>query len=138
MSDSFDPYYNWLAIPPEEQPANHYRLLGLRLFEANADVIETSADRQMGHVRRYGTGQRSELSLKILNEISAAKVCLLNPAKRAAYDATLKAKPPATALPVASAQVLSTATALPTVRTLPPTRSANPQLRTRDDRADQG
>lgn len=133
MSDSFDPYYNWLAIPPEEQPANHYRLLGLRLFEANADVIETSADRQMGHVRRYATGQRAELSQKLLNEISAAKVCLLNPAKRAAYDAALKAKQAAAALP--QAQAVPQAQALPMAQALPQARAANPTLRTRDDQA---
>ncbi len=26
MAD-FDPYYQWLAIPPKDQPPNHYRLL---------------------------------------------------------------------------------------------------------------
>ncbi len=25
----FDPYYRWLSIPREEQPADHYRLLGI-------------------------------------------------------------------------------------------------------------
>ena len=25
----FDPYHRWLGIPPEEQPADHYRLLGI-------------------------------------------------------------------------------------------------------------
>ena len=29
MWDEGDPYYRWLAIPPAQQPANHYRLLGL-------------------------------------------------------------------------------------------------------------
>ena len=28
MSDHFDPYYTWLGIPPEEQPPDHYRLIG--------------------------------------------------------------------------------------------------------------
>ena len=27
MADDFNPYHVWLGIPPEEQPANHYRLL---------------------------------------------------------------------------------------------------------------
>ena len=29
----FDPYYRWLGIPPEEQPPDHYRLLGVKVFE---------------------------------------------------------------------------------------------------------
>jgi len=41
----FDPYYKWLSIPPDEQPPDHYRLLGVRRFEADADVIAAAADR---------------------------------------------------------------------------------------------
>ena len=29
MPDEFNPYYVWLGIPPDEQPANYYRLLGI-------------------------------------------------------------------------------------------------------------
>ena len=43
---SFDPYLNWLGIPPHEQPPNFYRLLGVVLFESNPEVIEQAADRQ--------------------------------------------------------------------------------------------
>jgi hypothetical protein len=50
MAD-FDPYYTWLGIPPKDQPPTHYRLLGVECFEANSDVIENAADRQMAHVR---------------------------------------------------------------------------------------
>src|SRR5687768_18381170 len=44
MVDVFDPYHKWLAIPPEEQPPHHYRLLGIKLFESDPDVIESAAD----------------------------------------------------------------------------------------------
>ena len=30
LQEKFDPYHIWLGIPPEEQPPNHYRLLGCR------------------------------------------------------------------------------------------------------------
>jgi formylglycine-generating enzyme required for sulfatase activity len=98
VPEPFDPYYRWLGIPPEEQPANHYRLLGIRLYEANADVIESAADRQMGHLRTFQTGPAGALSQKLLNEVAAARLCLLNPQKKAAYDAALRealAPPPA-------------------------------------------
>jgi hypothetical protein len=87
----FDPYYQWLGIPPEEQPPNHYRLLGLRLFEDNSSVIQTAADRQMVHLRTFQTGPRATISQKVLNEVSTARVCLLSAEKKAAYDAQLRA-----------------------------------------------
>ena len=40
MSADFDPYYRWLAIPPAEQPAHYYRLLGTQLFEENFKQFE--------------------------------------------------------------------------------------------------
>lgn len=88
----FDPYYKWLAIPPAEQPPHHYRLLGLVLFEADADVISAAADRQMSHVRSYQHGPHSDRSQHLLNEISNARVTLLRPETKAQYDAQLRAR----------------------------------------------
>jgi hypothetical protein len=92
MPDDFDPYYQWLGISPKYQPATHYRLLGLELFESHADVISTAADQRMAHVRSFQTGKRGELSQKILNELSAARRCLLNAASKAEYDTQLRAR----------------------------------------------
>ena len=91
-SEQFDPYYEWLGIPPRDQPANHYRLLGIEMFEANLNVIERAADRQMGHVRTFQNGQRAAESQSLLNELSAAKVNLLQPDKKAAYDQALRSQ----------------------------------------------
>ncbi|MEK6236435.1 MAG: hypothetical protein N2C14_17140, partial [Planctomycetales bacterium] len=92
MSQSFDPYYKWLGVPPKEQPANHYRLLSIQVFEPDPDVIEQAADRQMAHVQTHRSGKYSELSQKLLNELSRAKLCLLNAKQKAAYDQELRAK----------------------------------------------
>ena len=86
----FDPYYTWLSIPPAEQPANHYRLLGLPVFEADLDVIQHAADRQMAHLRVFQAGKNSDMSQRLLNEVAAAKVCLLTREKKAAYDEQLR------------------------------------------------
>lgn len=86
----FDPYRKWLGIPQWEQPPNHYRLLGITPFENDPDVIDTAADRQMSHIRNYQAGQHSALSQKILNELSTARVCLLDPQKKKAYDDRLR------------------------------------------------
>jgi len=73
-----DPYYEWLGIPPKDQPPNHYRLLGLELFEENRNVIDAAANRQMSFIKEYQAGADSELSQKLLNELSAARLCLLS------------------------------------------------------------
>jgi hypothetical protein len=91
MTERFDPYYRWLAIPQNEQPPNHYRLLGLPLFESNGDVIDSAADRQAAHVRSHMAGPHAAESQKLLNEVAKARVCLLNPVTRAAYDRQLRA-----------------------------------------------
>jgi len=90
MADHFDPYHKWLGISPEKQPPNLYQLLGVDEFEADPDVIESAADQRMAHVRTFQSGKQGKLSQKLLNEISAARVTLLNPDKRAAYDEKLR------------------------------------------------
>ena len=102
--EQFDPYYKWLGIGPNERPINYYRLLGLRLFEADADVISHAADRQIVHIRSFQTGKHSAESQKLLNELSAAQRCLLNAQQKAAYDVSLRRQlatpvPPAVAPP---------------------------------------
>ena len=90
MVSEFDPYHKWLGIPPEEQPPNHYRLLGIRLFEHDPDVIESAADQRMVHLRNHDSGEHSAESQELLNEVAAARVCLLDPARRAEYDEQLR------------------------------------------------
>lgn len=90
MADEFDPYHKWLGIPPKEQPPHRYRLLGLALFEEDADVIESAADQRMAHVRTHQTGKHGILSQRILNELAEAKLCLLRPESKRDYDDQLK------------------------------------------------
>jgi len=95
---SFDPYHFWLSIPPEHQPPNHYRLLGLSPFESDPDVIDNAADQRMAFLRTKQTGDRAEHGQRLLNEVSAARTCLLNSSAKAAYDESLKAKEQASQL----------------------------------------
>ncbi len=89
MSEPFDPYLQWLGIRDPQRPPNHYRLLGVELFETDADVLANAADRQMAHVRTFQTGKHGAESQRLLNELAAAKVCLLDPQRKAEYDAVL-------------------------------------------------
>ncbi len=103
MTDSFDPYRKWLGIPAEDQPPHHYRLLGIEPLESDPDVIANAADGRMAQAKNFQAGEYSKLSQKILNEIAAAKVCLLNAEKKAAYDGSLRKQLAAQAKPSAKA-----------------------------------
>lgn len=92
MSEDFDPYYTWLGIPKEDQPADHYRLIGVRPFENNADVITNVMDQRMQYLRSMQVGKRSALTQRLLNELSMAGGCLLDKDRKKAYDRELKAK----------------------------------------------
>ncbi len=76
MALDFNPYHEWLGIPPGDQPPNHYRLLGIDPFESDLKVIEAAADRQMALVRTFQLGPNSQLSQRLLNELAAARVVL--------------------------------------------------------------
>lgn len=91
MAAAFDAYHRWLSIPPEEQPPHHYRLLSLKLFESDPDVIESAADRQMTHVRGFQSGQHAEASQRILNEIAAAQAEIADPQTAAEQEAAADA-----------------------------------------------
>ena len=90
MAEEFNPYRIWLGIPLDEQPPNHYSLLGLALFEQDPDVIENAANRQMAHVRTFQSGPNAATSQQILNELSEARLCLLKTDTKEPYDAQLQ------------------------------------------------
>lgn len=90
MGSVFDAYHKWLGIPPHEQPPDHYRLLGIARFESDPEVIAAAADRQMAHLRMFQAGPRAEVCQRLLSEVARARLCLLNPQKKAAYDAELR------------------------------------------------
>lgn len=85
----FDPYYHWLGIPPHEQPPNHYRLLGISLFEADARVIGNAADQRMLLLRSFQTGPNAMLAQPLMSQVEIARATLLTPGERASYDRLL-------------------------------------------------
>ncbi len=82
-----DVYHELLGIPPHEQPPNHYRLLGVTLFEKDAAVIANAFRRQHGFVKRAENHPESQ---KLLNELALAKLALLDEKRRKKYDEQLR------------------------------------------------
>ncbi len=116
-TEVFDPYREWLGIEPHELPADHYRLLGLARFEADAGKIATAADARMSLIRSNQTGPRGSFTNTLLNEITAAKLCLLSPIAKVQYDTFLQERK--NAYGPASAPVTFFPTAVP-LMALPP------------------
>jgi hypothetical protein len=125
MSDSFDPYYIWLGIPPKDQPPNHYRLLGLQDLEENTDVIDAAANRQTTYLHEMAAGPNRKESQQLLNEVAAARRCLLNPEKKNEYDEKLRAD--AAAVEAAQAAVAPPVVAAPPVA-VPIARAVTPAV----------
>ncbi|HTU24922.1 MAG TPA: family 16 glycoside hydrolase [Pirellulales bacterium] len=88
-ASGFDPHYQWLAIPPEDQPADYYGLLGANPLESNREALRNLAEQRMDYVNRFRQGERAAAAEKLLVELNAARGCLLNAARKAAYDETL-------------------------------------------------
>ncbi|WP_417731884.1 hypothetical protein [Rosistilla oblonga] len=126
----FDSLQTWFGIPSQEQPANHYRLLGIELFESSVETIDAGFEQRMTYLHGCSTGEHAEQAEKLMNEVSAARLILLNPEKKASYDASLRRSLAAPVVAVAAAPVVPAAPAAPispTARPAPP-RQARPTL----------
>lgn len=118
-TETFDPYAAWLGVPPHERPINHYLLLGLPAFEADRARIAAAADQRMAQVRQFQHGPRATISQRVLNELAAARVCLLDAGAKASYDSWLTAMAPSgPSRSAPMARVLGVTSAAPP---LPPT-----------------
>ena len=89
---AFDPYESWLGITAADRPPTYYDLLGLSAFESDPEIIEKAALRRMSKVRQHQIGPHSDESQEILAELARARLVLIDPDRRADYDAKLRAR----------------------------------------------
>ena len=122
MSMQFDPYHAWLGIPSNEQPPNHYRLLGITLFESDDEVIQNGLDQRIAHLKSFLNGPNSHDSERLLEEVSKAGVCLLRPESKQVYDRQLQSNLRANAETVAVRTTLATPPTSPASPVSPPPR----------------
>ncbi len=90
MQDPLDAYQQWLGIPPEEQPPDHYRLLGLARLESDAQLVTAAAQRQIARIKRQATRDQLAVAQKLVKQIARARSLLLDPQLRAQYNARLQ------------------------------------------------
>jgi len=91
MSAPFDPYREWLGIPPAQQLPHHYQLLGLSLYEGEPEAIRQAAKQRIARVRDRAGDEQQDLVRQIVNELAVARDCLLNTTLKTQYDARLRA-----------------------------------------------
>ncbi len=58
MSESFNPYQQWLGVPSSaDRPPNHYELLGVAPSEADPQAILSAARAELATVRGIRPGE---------------------------------------------------------------------------------
>lgn len=81
-----DVYKEWLGIPDGPRPPDHYELLRCVRFTDDPEKIRGNYKKLNAHVRKYATGQYSERSQVLLNELAKAMLCLTDPERKREYD----------------------------------------------------
>jgi hypothetical protein len=113
MLDKQTAYTKWLGTKVQDQPPTLYRLLGVDALESDADAISNAADSRMAFLRQFQIGDNAPLAEEVLNELSKARVTLLNAEKKTAYDARLRQRTAPQATSGVSSSALPRAEAMP-------------------------
>ncbi|HEY4258619.1 MAG TPA: hypothetical protein VGM98_00605 [Schlesneria sp.] len=83
---AIDVYKEWLGIPEGQRPPDHYQLLRLVQFEDDTEKVRKNYKKLNAHVRKYATGQYSNESQSLLNELAKAMLCLTDEEAKQEYD----------------------------------------------------
>ena len=89
MAEPFNPYHEWLGLSADVASPNYYQLLGLAEREPDLEKIAVAGDRALARVRSFRPGSHAKAWSELLDEIYAAKTCLLEPEVKAEYDERL-------------------------------------------------
>lgn len=93
MPDSTDLnslYQEWLEIPADRLPPNHYALLGVPDYESDTDVIEAAAKARSAYLHQMAAGPNRKVVQDLLGRVAMARRTLLSEASRAEYDHALR------------------------------------------------
>ncbi|PAY19617.1 hypothetical protein CKO51_10155 [Rhodopirellula sp. SM50] len=98
-------YQEWLEIPAERLPPNHYALLGLADFESDEALIESAAKSRSAYLHQIAAGPRRKIVQEMLGQVAIARRTLLNADSRSAYDESLRSGTASDAQQGASTQI---------------------------------
>ena len=109
MSTVFNPYKEWLGLDESVGEPNYFQLLQINPTEADESVIAQAADQAVAAVRICKPGEHAASWAQVLDLLKEAKSCLLDPAKRQAYQQQLQQVPAAAPQPAPVPQPASEA-----------------------------
>ncbi len=89
---SLDVYRDWLGIKETDRPLNYYQLLRLTQFEDDQDRVRRHYGKMHNHARKFATGDFSNASQELLNELARAMLCLTDVRRKKESDASLGRK----------------------------------------------
>ena len=79
-------YQKYLGISGRQIPPNHYTLLGLQPLESDPETIKKAAQKRADSLREQKTDENLPELKALMNEIAAARLCLLDDARRKEYE----------------------------------------------------
>jgi hypothetical protein len=82
----------WLDIPSSECPPNHYRLLGLPLFEQDCGKIRAAANQVLTKVATHNRPEDAADVAALRSYIAKVATGLLNPQQKTLYDGELRTR----------------------------------------------
>jgi hypothetical protein len=92
MAEKLDVYRSWLGITEAARPLNYYQLLRVNAFTDDTAKIRSHYRKMNAHVRKFATGDYSQESQELLNELARAMLCLTDVQRKREYDASLGRK----------------------------------------------
>jgi hypothetical protein len=90
FGDPFDPLDTWFDISPDEQPPDHYKLLGIERFETDPQAIADGYEARIQHLDQQLNGLYGADAEQLKVRVGQAYGVLKDGAKRAKYDASLR------------------------------------------------
>lgn len=82
-------YQEWLQIPEERLPPNHYALLGLDDYVDDVESIEQAAKERNAYLHQLAAGPQRKIVQEMLGKIAIARRTLINADAKADYDQNL-------------------------------------------------
>ena len=89
-SDLHRLYQQWLEIPVERLPPNHYALLGLDDFETDVQAIEEAAQSRSAFLHQIAAGPERKIVQQMLGNVAIARRILVSNDSRRSYDESLR------------------------------------------------
>lgn len=92
MPQPFDPYRDWLGLTSCSTFPSHYELLGLQPLEADLGKINVAYQRQSARLAEQLDGAHADVAQRLMGELAEARMTLLTPTAKRAYDQALAAR----------------------------------------------